>query len=82
MMCIETCSVVKVYTCIVVVWFGVWCLTPFSTIFQLHRDGQFYWWRKPEYQEKTTDLLQVADKLFETVDYQSRIIEVDQMYAR
>jgi hypothetical protein len=55
---------------------------PFSTIFQLHRDGQFYWWRKPEYQEKTTDLLQVADKLFETVDYQSRIIEVDQMYAR
>ena len=82
MMCIETCSVVKVYTCIVVVWFDVWCLTPFSTIFQLHRDGQFYWWRKPEYQEKTTDLLQVADKLFETVDYQSRIIEVDQMYAR
>jgi hypothetical protein len=23
---------------------------------------QFYWWRKPEYPEKITDLLQVIDK--------------------
>ena len=36
--------------------FGLWCLTPLSTI--LYHGCQFYYWRKPE------DLSEVTDKLY------------------
>jgi hypothetical protein len=34
-----------------------------STTFQLYRGGQFHWWGKPEYVEKTTNLSQKLLKL-------------------
>ena len=47
--------IVMASTDIVLVWFGLWCLMPL--------------WRKPDYQEKATDLSEVTDKLYHIMLY-------------
>jgi hypothetical protein len=47
---------------------AVWCVMPLSTISQLYLGSKFYWLRKLEYLEKTTDLSQ-TDKLYHIMLY-------------
>ena len=58
---------------------GYWCNSnkvrvmmfnaTFSNISVIYRGGQFYWWRKPEYLENTTDLSETTDKLYRIMLY-------------
>ena len=48
---------------------GLWCSTPLSTLFQLYRGSKIYWWKEPEYPQKTTDLSQVTAKPYHILLY-------------
>ena len=44
-----------------------------NTVFQLYRGSQFYWRRKLEYPEKTSDLSQIIDKLYHIMLYREHL---------